>query len=96
VRTRKVLKNIFKRRNICASVKLVPSSSDLPELGKDCYYLVLDGARRDILLSRAKPTDRILTLREFCEKGLARYSEKPVISRARALPCQTYARDLFQ
>ena len=65
-------------------MKLVPSS-DLPELGKDCYYLVLDGARRDILLSRAEPTDRILTLREFCERGLARYSEKPVISRGKEL-----------
>ena len=66
-------------------MKLVPSSSDLPELGKDCYYLVLDGARRDILLSRAKPADRILTLREFCERGLALYSEKPVISRGKEL-----------
>jgi len=54
-------------------------------MGKDCYYLVLDGARRDILRSRAKPTDRIMTLREFCERGLALYSDKPVISRNKEL-----------
>ncbi len=62
-----------------------PDTLQPPELGKDCYYLVLDSARKDLLLPRAKPGDRIFTLREFCERGLALYSDRPVISRDKEL-----------
>ncbi len=63
------------------------SAPELEEnfLEKECYYIVTDETRRDILLSRTKATNRIMTLRQFCERGLSIYSDRAVITRSKEL-----------
>jgi len=63
------------------------SASELEKdfLEKDCYYIVTDETRRDLLLSRTRATNRIMTLRQFCERGLSIYSDRAVITRSKEL-----------